>query len=622
MSTAPERPLVMEPEHPDDHDVRPRVVTPLPHHLELRREQMFPQLTPAEIERLRRFGTVKTSHAGEYLFQAGRKGPGMFVILRGHVAITRKNALSADAPIVEHGPGQFMAEVGQLSGRPSLVDGRALDEVEALLIEPASLRALVIAEAELGERIMRALILRRVGLIETGAGGPVLIGAPGDAGLVRLEGFLSRNGHPYTVMDPARVHAADEIMKIHAPRPDELPLVVLPDGTVLKCPTEQQLAHKLGLYPELDPNHVYDVAIVGAGPAGLATAVYAASEGLSVIVLDARVIGGQAGASSRIENYLGFPTGISGQALTGRAYVQAQKFGADVAVPLAVTKLDCAGSPFVIDVDCGSRISTRTVVIASGARYRRPAIPDLAQYEGRGVYYWASPLEAQLCRNEEVALVGGGNSAGQAVVFLASHAARVHLLIRGRDLGKSMSRYLVDRIMSLPNVTLHTETEIFAIDGCSEGVSGVRWRQRKTGEEKAMPIRRVFLFVGADPNTPWLADCGVKVNDKGFVCTGVDLAPADYVRAYADGARAPALPARDLRLGRIRDRRRACEFDQARRGRGRRRRRGGSAASCLARGEPALNHACFTLSPAISTGDRHGPRHLGDLVRHTRRTPV
>jgi thioredoxin reductase (NADPH) len=535
MSKAADIPLVMETGHPDDGgDVRIaayKANPALPPDLESRRDQIFPKLEPAEIERLRRFGKVKTWQAGELLFEAGKPGPGMFVLLRGRVSITRKNAMSAAAPIVEHMPGQFMAEVGQLSGRPSLVDGRAVEDVEALLIDPPSLRAVVIAEAELGERIMRALILRRVGLIETGAGGPILIGAPGTADMLRLQGFLSRNGHPFSVMNPASDHAAEEVMKLHAPRADEMPLVVCPDGTVIKCPTEQALACRLGMYPELDPEHVYDIAVVGSGPAGLATAVYAASEGLSVLVLDTRVIGGQAGASARIENYLGFPTGITGQALTGRAYVQAQKFGAQVAVPVAVTQLDCSSWPLAMNLDCGSRISAKTVVVASGARYRRPAIPDLASYEGRGVYYWASPIEANLCRQEEVVLVGGGNSAGQAVVFLASHAARVHLLIRGADLGKSMSKYLVDRIASLPNVTLHTETEIVAIDGCAEGVSGVRLRNRKSGSAEARPIRRVFLFVGADPNTEWLANCGVKVNEKGFVCTGSDLSPDQYVRS-------------------------------------------------------------------------------------------
>jgi thioredoxin reductase (NADPH) len=358
--------------------------------------------------------------------------------------------------------------------------------------------------------------------------------------MLRLQGFLSRNGHPHTVMNPALDHAADEVMKLNAPRADELPLVVCPDGHVLKCPTEQALAHRLGLYPEFRAGHVYDVVVVGAGPAGLATAVYAASEGLSVVVLDTRAIGGQAGASSRIENYLGFPTGISGPALTGRAYVQAQKFGAQIAVPVTVKRLDCSCNPLTFELDCGSRIQSKTAVIASGAKYRRPEIADLAQYEGRGVYYWASPLEAGLCHQEEVVLVGGGNSAGQAVVFLATQASRVHLLIRGGDLGKNMSRYLVDRIASLPNVTLHTETEIVAIEGDAEGVAAVRWRHRGSGREETKKTRRVFLFVGADPNTDWLASCGVKVNDKGFVCTGVDLVPSEWVRApQAAGARHP-----------------------------------------------------------------------------------
>ena len=515
---------------------------PLPPSLESRRAQMFPTLDATEINRLRRFGTVHSWQPDEILFDPGKPGAGIFVLLRGHILITRKNGLGIEIPIIKSGPGNFMGEVGQLSGRPSLAYGRALDIVETLLIDPPSLRAVVVAEAELGERIMRALILRRMGLIETGAGGPLLIGPPDGADMVRLQGFLSRNGHPHLVLDPALDSVAEGVMKLHQPRPNELPLVVCPDGTVLKCPTERELAHRLGLYIDLSPDRVYDVAIIGAGPAGLASAVYAASEGLSVLVLDTYAFGGQAGASARIENYLGFPTGISGQALAGRAYVQAQKFGAEMVVPVEVTSLDCSHFPHVLQLDCGVRASAKTVVIATGAKYRRPAIPELEKYEGRGVYYWASPIEAALCGQEEVVLVGGGNAAGQAIVFLANHAAHVHHLIRGIDLAKSMSKYLIDRIGALANVTLHTESEIVAIEGCEEGVGGVHWRDRKDGSKHTKSIRHVFLFVGADPNTEWLANCGVKLNDKGFVCTGFDLSPVDYARpAHSENDRQPLL---------------------------------------------------------------------------------
>ncbi|PTR09567.1 thioredoxin reductase (NADPH) [Nitrosospira sp. Nsp5] len=513
---------------------------PLPPSLESRRGQMFPKLSPAETNRLLRFGTVRTWQPGEILFDPSRPGVGMFVLLSGRILITRKNGLGIEIPIIESGPGHFTGEVGQLSGRPPLAYGRALEVVEALVIDPPSLRAVVVAEAELGERIMRAMILRRLGLIETGGGGPLLIGTPGGAGMVRLQGFLSRNGHPHLALDPAQDSVAEDVMKLHQPRPDELPLVVCPDGTVLKCPTERELAHHLGLYIELDPDRVYDVAIAGAGPAGLACAVYAASEGLSVLVLDTHAFGGQAGASARIENYLGFPTGISGQALAGRAYVQALKFGAEMVVPVEVTSLDCTGFPHALQLDCGARVSAKAVVIATGAKYRHPAIPELEKYEGRGVYYWASPIEAGLCRQEEVVLVGGGNAAGQAIVFLASHAAHVHHLIRGADLAKSMSTYLINRIGSLPNVTLHRESEIVAIEGCEEGVSAVHWRHRQNGSMQTKSTRRIFVFVGADPNTGWLENCGVKLNDKGFVCTGLDLSPADHTQsAHSKNGRQP-----------------------------------------------------------------------------------
>jgi|GEM_PF-77420 len=506
---------------------------PLSPSLASRREQINLKLVPAEINRLRRFGTVHTLQPGEILFDPSTPKPGMFVLLSGRIVITRKNSLGIEIPIVESGPGNFTGEIGQLSGLPSLVSGRALEVVEALVIDPPSLRALVVAEAELGERIMRTMILRRLLLIETGGGGPLLIGAPGSAGMVRLQGFLSRNGHPHILLDPALNSIAGDVIKLHHPRPDELPLVVCPDGTVVKCPTERELARHLGLYVELSSDHVYDVAIVGAGPAGLACAVYAASEGLSVLVLDAHAFGGQAGASTRIENYLGFPTGISGQALAGRAYVQALKFGAEMVVPVEVMSLDCTRFPRALQLDCGGQVLAKTVVIATGAKYRRPGVLELEKYEGRGVYYAASPIEASLCGQEEVVLVGGGNSAGQAIVFLASHAAHVHHLIRGSDLAKSMSQYLIDRIGLLPNVTLYTESEIVAIEGSDEGVSGVQWVNRKDGSQQTKSIRRIFLFLGADPNTDWLENCGVLVNDKGFVCTGIDLSPTDYARSLS-----------------------------------------------------------------------------------------
>jgi thioredoxin reductase (NADPH) len=512
----------------------------LPPSVAARRAQIFPKLKPDEIDRLRRFGTLKRWKPGEFLFEAGTPGQGMFVLLRGRVLITRKDGLGGHTRVVEHGPGHFMAEVGSLSGRPPLVYGRAVGAVEAVLIDPPSLRAVLVAEAELGERIMRALILRRVALFESGTGGPVIIGTPGSARMVRLQGFLSRNTHPHTVLDAAHDREAAPAMRIHSPRPEELPLVICPDGSVLKRPTEQALARAIGLLPDLSADRVYDVAIVGAGPAGLAAAVYAGSDGLSVAVLEERVIGGQIGASARIENYLGFPTGISGAALAGRAIVQAQKFGTDFAVPTPVTKLDCSGFPLKLHVEGGICVAARTAVIATGAKYRHPAIANLANYEGRSVHYWASPIEARLARGEEVVLVGGGNSAGQAVAYLARYAAHIHMLVRGAGLTGSMSNYLIERIAALANVTLHVESEIVALEGGRKELTSVRWRDRRRGIEVEKPIRRVFLFVGADPNTAWLADCGVKMDGKGFVVTGADVPSDEYGRtARAGGARRP-----------------------------------------------------------------------------------
>jgi thioredoxin reductase (NADPH) len=485
--------------------------------LQTREHQMFPILTENEIERMSRFGTHARYDAGEWMFRTGETGRGMVIVLQGTVRVIRRDALGNGHVVREHGPGNFLAEVAQLSGKPCLVDGMAVDEVEGIVIPPERLRALLVAEAELGERIMRALILRRVGLIEKGSG-PVLLGQSDDARLVSLQGFLRRNGYPHTVIDACTDPDAIALLERISASTADFPLVICPDGTVLRAPNENQVATQLGWLPEFDPEHVYDVAVVGAGPAGLATAVYAASEGLSVAVFDCRAPGGQAGASSRIENYLGFPTGISGQALAGRAFVQAQKFGAHIAIPTKIKALRCDRTPIQIELENGTLVSTRTVVVASGAAYRRPAIVGLERYEGHGTYYWASPVEAKLCKNSEVVLVGAGNSAGQAVVYLATHAKHVHVLVRGSGLAASMSHYLVERIASLPNVTVRTHTEITSLDGDERAFTAIRCKC--PDGSITIESRHLFLFTGADPNTDWLRNCNVNVDSKGFVLTG------------------------------------------------------------------------------------------------------
>ncbi len=487
-----------------------------------RHEQTFPTLTPQEIARMRRFGDLRSYRHGEKLFETGKPGPGMFVVLSGHVTITQRDGLGHVTPVIDQGPGQFLAEIGQLSGRVALVDGHAEGDVETLLIPPDQLRALLVAEADLGERIMRALILRRVSLIQGGVGGPVLIGPSNSSGVIRLQGFLTRNGFPHHLLDPATDHDAAELIARYSPSPADWPLVVAADGTVLRNPSESELARALGMIGGASKDKVYDAAIVGCGPAGLATAVYAASEGLSVVVLDARSFGGQAGASARIENYLGFPTGISGQALAGRAYTQAQKFGADMMIPIGVKSLDCARTDgaFALTLDGGDRLRARSVVVASGARYRRPDVENLDKFEGHGVWYWASPIEARLCAEQEVVLVGGGNSAGQAAVFLSGHARKVYMIIRGGGLGASMSRYLIERIEATSNIELMFNTEVVALEGPDGSLERVRWRSRLSGEESSADIRNLFLFVGADPATGWLDGCGVTLDRGGFVVTG------------------------------------------------------------------------------------------------------
>lgn len=486
-----------------------------------RAEQMFPALTADQIGRIERLGERHSFADGDYLFEQGKPGPGFFVLLSGWVHITNRDAGRHDVTVVEQGPGQFLAEVGQLGGRPALVDGRAKGPVEALLLKPEALRQLLIIDAAIGEMVMRALILRRVALIERGAGGPILIGAKGMPDLVRLETFCARNGMPRTVLDPANDADAQAIIERFHVSDDDLPLAVCPNGDVLRNPTDLALAHCLGL-DTIDTSTTFDVAIVGAGPAGLAAAVYAASEGLNVVVLDAKAYGGQAGASARIENYLGFPAGISGQALAGRAYTQAQKFGAQIAMPVTVEKLDCSRKSPSLVLGDGRRVRARSVVVASGAAYRRPAVQGLQRYEGRGISYWASPIEARLVQNEEVALVGGGNSAGQAVVFLANHCNKVHLIVR-RPLAATMSNYLIERINALPNVDIRVGAEISALHGDRDGLSGVTWRNRDTGEEFGCDTRHLFLFIGADPNSAWLGECDAVRDRQGFVMTGEAL---------------------------------------------------------------------------------------------------
>ena len=476
------------------------------------REQMFPTLASQEIDRIRRFGRIRRYAAGEALFTTGEIAPGMYVLIKGAVRVVRRDPLGHSAPIVEHGPGEFVAEVGQLSGQPAFVDVHAISEVEALLIPPENLRALMIEEPELGERIMHALILRRVALIEAGTGGPVLIGPESSPDVVHLQGFLARNAYPHQLLDPAKDDDAARLVQQYAPAPADLPLAVCPKGTVLKNPSEAELARALGMVPIDETDQTYDVAIVGAGPAGLSTAVYAASEGLSVIVLDARAFGGQAGASARIENYLGFPAGISGQALTGRAYVQAQKFGARMLIPASVSRLDPNETSATLHLEDSRRVKAATVVVATGARYRRL------------VSYWASPIEARLCRNEEIVLVGGGNSAGQAAVFLRNFAAKIWMLMRGPSLEESMLRYLIDRIASIDNIQVLTQTEVVALYGSREGqLERLRWRNNVAGVETEKPIRHIFLFTGAEPATAWLNGSGIALDEKNFILTGSDV---------------------------------------------------------------------------------------------------
>ena len=483
--------------------------------------QAFPVLAADDLARLARFGTAARYAAGEMLFVAGTAGPGMLVLLRGEVSVVQRNALQPGRFVVSQGPGQFVAEISQLSGQPALEDVVADSDVEALVIAPPAIRLLIVEEAELGERITRALILRRAALIRSGVSGAVIVGSAASPAVIRLQSFLTRNGQPHHQFDPRHDTRQCPFATHYEIGPQEA-VVVSPSGKLLHNPSNDELGRALGLIDARERDEIYDIAIVGAGPAGLAAAVYAASEGLRVIVLDRNAYGGQAGASARIENFFGFPTGISGHALAARAYVQAEKFGAEFLIPATVTDLRADAHITLLLAD-GRRIRARAAVVASGASYRRLAVPGLESFEGRGIWYCASPIEAKLCSGQVVVLAGGGNAAGQAAVFLAPRVEHVVMLVRGRHLAASMSRYLIDRIAATPNIELLTHRELLAFEGEDEGLTGVEWVDRRDGSTERRSTRNVFLFVGAVPELGFVSSCPLQCDAAGFVMTGSDI---------------------------------------------------------------------------------------------------
>jgi thioredoxin reductase (NADPH) len=504
-----------------------------------RKAQMFPQLTAAQIARLEPHGKRVPMRKGEILIEPGDRGYAFLVILSGAVEIVRPG-MAGEEPIVIHTAGHFVGEMSSLRGNAALVRARAASDGELLSIDVAHLREIVQTDSELSELLMRAFILRRVGLIGdegNGGGDVILIGSRHSAGTLRLQQFLSRNGFPYQYIDVDSDASVQDLLDRFRVRVDEVPVVICHGQTVLRNPGDREVADCLGMNPQIDGDKVRDLVVIGAGPAGLAAAVYGASEGLDVLVLETSAPGGQAGTSSKIENYLGFPTGISGRALAGRAFTQAQKFGAEVAIAASAVRLKCDQRPYrVVIPDCAA-IKARAIVIATGAEYRRLALEDLERYMGNGVYWAATPLEAKLCRDEEVIIVGGGNSAGQAAVFLASGCRHVHILVRSSGLTDSMSRYLIRRIEESANITLHTRTEIASLQGDKQ-LESVTWRSAQDAKEETRGIHHVFLMTGAVPNTRWLEGC-LRLDDKGFVCTGDDLSEADLAPAQWPLARKP-----------------------------------------------------------------------------------
>jgi thioredoxin reductase (NADPH) len=483
-------------------------------------ESMFPTLDDAQIARVRAYGDEREVQAGEVLFEQGDVDKGMFVVLSGSIEIINVSA-SDHEPFQIIGAGTFTGEVGQLAGRRTLVRARAHENSRLLEIAHANLRRLMQTDAALGEIFLRAFLLRRIYLIGHQIGDVVLIGSSHSGDTLRLREFLARNGHPYVYVDVERDNDVQELLDRFDVATKDVPVMICRNDLVLRNPSNAEAAKCLGLNEGIDETSLYDLVVVGAGPAGLAAAVYGSSEGLNVLVVEGNAPGGQAGSSSRIENYLGFPTGISGQELTGRAFVQAEKFGARIAVACAAKALHCARPPYELDLTDGGTVRARSVVLASGARYRRPDLPNLAQLEGAGIYYGASSVEALLCKSEEVAIVGGGNSAGQAALYLSTAASKVYLLVRGPGLADTMSRYLVARIEGCNEIQLLTWTQVESIQGDGR-LERLSWRNTKTGERQEHNIRHLFLMTGADPNTEWLGRC-VALDEKQFVKTGAEL---------------------------------------------------------------------------------------------------
>jgi thioredoxin reductase (NADPH) len=514
------------------------VATPLPSTVTSRLDHIFPTLTPAQIARVAAHGRVRPVRRGEVLVEAGDLAVPFFVVTAGRVEIVRPLG-DAEEIVTTHEVGGFTGESNMLSGRRSLARARAAEDGEVVELDRDTLLTLVQTDAELGEILLRAFILRRLELIAHGLGDAVLLGSMHCSGTLRIKEFLTRNGHPYAYVDLDRDPTVEEMLEHFHVTIADVPVLICRGEVVLRNPSNAQIAEALGFNEAVDQTHLRDVVIVGAGPSGLAAAVYGASEGLDVLVLETSSPGGQAGASSRIENYLGFPTGISGQELTARAYSQAQKFGAQLVVARGANRLACDRKPYAVEMDDGTRVPARTVIIATGAEYRKPPCEDLLRFEGAGVYYGATFIEAQVCRGEEVIVVGGGNSAGQAAVFLAQTARRVYMLVRSGGLAASMSRYLIRRIEDNPTIELRTHTEL---DGCegTNHLESLSWRNGLTGEEETHPIRHVFVMTGATPSSHWLEAC-VALDEKGFIKTGPDLTREDLAEAQWPLPRAPHL---------------------------------------------------------------------------------